>query len=350
MTKKKFAKKTARISALGEAGLIRRFRTKCTYSSREIIKGIGDDAAAIRRRGGTMLITSDMLLEGVHFDLSFTSFYQLGYKALAVNISDIFAMGGIPKYFLLNLGIPKYYKTEYINELYSGVLKIAGKFGISVVGGDTCESTSGLVLSGTLIGNADKIIARSGARPGDGIFVSSTLGDSAMGLLLSRELGKKIYFERQVMKDKGRRINVKGCSLKLTDSLLSLIRKHLMPEPAPLKKTPGITSMIDLSDGLLMDLSHICDESKVGAVVYRDKLPVSRDLAGAARDLAVDVVEFALRGGEDYTLLFTAAPGIKTKAVNIGEIIKKGRFLVDEKGRKSPFKAEGYEHFKNKNF
>ena len=331
--------KTARLSELGELGLIKRFRTRCISSSPEVLKGIGDDAAAVKIKAGITLITTDMLLEGVHFDLSLTTFFQLGYKALAVNISDILAMGGKPKYFLLCLGLPKTCRSTDIDALYSGMMKIAKKFRVSVIGGDTSASRKGLVLSGTLIGNADRIITRSGARPGDGIFVSNTLGDSAMGLLLLRKLSKKTRSERQ--KAEGRRQK-----LKTKNEFLPLIEKHLMPEPRPLKKTSGITSMIDVSDGLLMDLSHICDESKVGAVIYKDKIPLSRRLVSAAKNTQTSPLKYALTGGEDYVLLFTAPRNYKTDAFKIGEIIRKGHFIVDSKGRKTTFKPEGYEHFK----
>ena len=318
------------LSKIGEFGLIKKLRTKCKNTRKEILAGIGDDAAAIKQGNKKILITTDMLLEGIHFDLSFTTFYQLGYKFLGVNISDIFAMGGTPKYFFISLGIPKDYKSNDIDELYTGILKIAKKFGIAIAGGDTCASRQGFALGGTLVGDADKVITRSGARVGDNIFVTSTLGDSAMGLML---------LKRQ--KAEGRRQKLK---FKTQNS--KLMRKHLMPEPNPLKNTSKVTSMIDISDGLLIDLSHICDESKVGAVIYKNKIPISGELTDTAKILGTDPVKFALKGGEDYALLFTAPPDIKTTATKIGEIITRGRFIVDEKGRKINFKPQGYEHFK----
>lgn len=347
MTNKHILSKKKRLSELGEFGLIKSLRTKSVCTSPEIIKGIGDDAATIKIKANITLITSDMLLEGIHFDLSFTTFYQLGYKILSVNISDIFAMGGNPRYFLLSLGIPKNYDSKDIDELYSGMMKIAKKFGVAVVGGDTCASRHGLVLSGTLIGDASRIIMRSGAREGDGIFITNTLGDSAMGLMLLKKLSKKVPIKTQITKPKLQITNLKIGDTKLAfQDVLSLLKRHLMPEPIPLKKTSRITSMIDVSDGLLIDLSHICDESNVGAIIYKDKIPISRELANVAKNLHIDPIKFALKGGEDYVLLFTAPKDIKTSAVRIGEIIKKGRFLVDAKGRKTPFKPEGYEHFK----
>ncbi len=317
------------LSKIGEFGLIKKLRKRFPSSSPGILAGIGDDAAAIRAGNKKILVTTDMLIEQIHFDLSCTSFYQLGQKFLSVNVSDIFAMGGSPGYFFIGLGIPGNYKSEYIDELYKGITKTARKFGIAVAGGDTCMSKSGFVLSGTLIGSADRIITRSGAKEGDGIFVNDTLGDSAMGLML---------LKRQ--KAEGRRLKAR--------TVLPLIKKHLIPEPRPVKNTAQITSMIDISDGLLIDLGHICDESKVGAIVYKDKIPVSKALKTAAKNSGMDPLQIALKGGEDYALLFTAPPNIKTDAFQIGEIIKKGRIIRDEKGRKTRFKPEGYEHFKSK--
>ncbi len=329
------------LSEIGEFNLIKNLRKKCTSISPEILSGIGDDAAAIKISNKKTLITADMLIEGVHFDLSFTTFYQLGYKFLAVNISDIFAMGGNPRYFLISLGIPKTYNSIDIDELYSGIKEIAKKFGVAVVGGDTCASKHGLILSGTLIGNADRIIKRSGAKEGDSIFITNTLGDSAMGLMLL----KKAKMQIEKCKLKNANFKVLGKTLACRN-VLPLIKKHLMPEPAPLKNTSKITSMIDISDGLLIDLSHICEESKVGAMVYRNKIPLSKELTATAKSLGIDPIKLAMKGGEDYALLFTSAAHIKTDAFRIGEIIKKGRLIVDDKGKKKPFKPEGYEHFK----
>jgi len=332
------------LSKIGEFGLIEKLLKKCKNAPPEILTGIGDDAAAIKQGNKKILITTDMLLEGIHFDLSFTTFFQLGYKFLAVNISDIFAMGGNPKYFFISIGVPKNYKSEDIGELYSGILKIAGKFGVAIAGGDTCESRQGLILSGTLIGNTDKIITRAGARAGDGIFVTGTLGDSSMGLMLLKKQASEA--RSQEFKDKTRNLKFKTLNPK---NVLPLIKKHLMPEPIPLENTSKITSMIDISDGLLIDLSHICDKSMVGAVICKDKIPVSKELAYTAKVLGTDPVDFALKGGEDYVLLFTAPQDMKTTAFKIGEIVKSGRFIIDEKGRKTKFKPEGYEHFKNSN-
>ena len=317
------------LSELGEFGLINKLRAKCKSSAKDLITGIGDDAAAVENSPGNTLITSDMMIENTHFDLSFTTFFQLGYKFLAINISDIFAMGGKPEYFIISMGIPDKIIASDIEELYSGITKIASKYKIKIIGGDTCSSKNDFILSGTLTGKAKNIITRSGARKGNGIYVKGTLGDSATGLHLLKRQRKKVHTFTPV------------------NSRLTVIKQHLMPEPIPLTYTRGVTSMIDLSDGLLIDLSHICDESNVGAVLYEDKLPLSKAMREVAKRAGLDPINVALRGGEDYRLLFTSKHKLKTGAVKIGEITDKERFIIDIKGRKRTLNPEGYEHFKN---
>lgn len=316
------------LSKIGEFGIINNLRSRCNNSSPDILTGIGDDAAVVKPLRGKGLFTLDILIEGTHFDLSLTTFYQLGWKFLAVNISDIFAMGGNPDYFIAGLGIPDSCRSGDIDELYSGILDMARKFNVKIIGGDTCSSKHGLVLSGTLIGSGNKVITRSTARPGNGIFVTKTLGDSALGLELLKKGGKKVH------------------SFSGTTPRLKLIKHHLMPEPHPLKNVSGITSMIDTSDGLLIDLGHICDESNTGALIYSNKIPISPALSAAAKKMGKDPLEFALKGGEDYALLFTAQGNIITGAYRIGEITRTGRYILTADGRKTAFKAEGYEHFK----
>lgn len=316
------------LSETGEFGLINKLRTLCKSSAKGLITGIGDDAAAVKSSSGNTLITSDMMIENTHFDISFTTFYQLGYKFLSVNISDILAMGGLPEYFIISLGIPKGINTGDIEELYAGIHKIAGKFNITIIGGDTCFSKHDFVLSGTLTGRAENIITRSGARKGDGIYVKGTLGDSAMGLQLLKKQGKRVH------------------TFSPLTPRLKIIKHHLMPDPLPLKYTRGVTSMIDISDGLLIDLSHLCDESRVGAVIYENKIPLSKALREIAKRAGCDPVQLALKGGEDYRLLFTSRHKLKTSAVKIGEITGKERLIIDNRGRNRALTPEGYEHFK----
>jgi thiamine-monophosphate kinase len=328
-----------RLSEVGEFRLIKSIRSLCRKESRDIIFGIGDDAAAVRSTSNSTLLTSDMMLEGVHFDLSYTSFYQLGHKILAVNISDILAMGGKPKYFLIDIGIPGDYHSRVIRDIYRGMKGLADKFGVAIVGGDTCSSRKDLILSGTLTGEAARPVSRKGARPGDGIYVNGTLGDSSLGLMILKSSGG-------VSPGKPRaKLRVSGFELPYR-SLSPLIKRHLTPEPVPLKRTQGITSMIDISDGLLMDLGHICDESGVGAEIHTDRLPLSKPLLDTCRRLGKDPLDFATMGGEDYLLLFTARSRTRKDAVRIGRIIEKDRYIVGPDGSKASFKAGGYEHFR----
>lgn len=312
-----------KLSELGEFGLIKEIKGICDNASGDLLLNIGDDAAAVRTRTGIALLSSDMLVEGGHFDLKSTSYYQLGHKVLAVNLSDIYAMGGRPRYFLLNIGVPKKCEINNIKNLYRGLKKLADMHGVAVIGGDTSGSGRDLVLSGTIIGETKRVISRKGAKPGDGIYVAGTLGDSAMGLELLNKSAKH----------------------KAQDSL-KLCKRHLMPEPAPLKRTKDITAMIDISDGLLIDLSHICDESGVGAMIYSDSIPMSKELSAVAKRSRKDPLDYALKGGEDFVLLFTSPSKTRRDAFRIGEIINRGRYIIDSNGKKQAFRPEGYEHFR----
>jgi|Deesub1362A_J573_1020465.scaffolds.fasta_scaffold00849_11 thiamine-monophosphate kinase len=319
------------LSEIGEFGLIRRIERLCRHKAEGLILGIGDDSAVIKGLSGFVLITSDVLIEGVHFDLRYTTPQQLGHKALAVNISDIFAMGGRPRFFLLDIGIPHGFDPRDVEDIYRGLNGLARRYDVSVIGGDTSLSRKGLLLCGTLIGESERPIRRSGAGIGDGIFVTGTVGDSAMGL----ELLKRGYRARG---SRSRRIKA--------HHLRKLIKRHLTPEPVMLSRTDDVTSMIDISDGLLMDLGHLCDGSNVGALIYKDRIPLSEELRCVASALKKDPYAYALGGGEDYHLLFTSPSRDREDGVRIGEIIKRGRYIIDETGRRIPFKAEGYEHFK----
>jgi len=319
------------LTEIGEFGLIRKIERLCRQEMNGLVLGIGDDSAIIRDLSGFILMTSDILIQDVHFDLRYTTLKQLGHKVLAVNISDIFAMGGRPRFFLLDIGIPGGFDSKDVEEIYRGMKALAKRYGVGIIGGDTSLSRKGLFLCGTLIGESERPITRSGARVGDGIFVTGTLGDSAMGL----ELLKRGY----MASDSGDR-KMKGRHLS------RLIKRHLTPEPVMLSRTDDVTSMIDISDGLLIDLCHLCDSSNVGALIYKDRIPLSEELRGVADALREDPYVYALGGGEDYHLLFTSPSREREEGIRIGEIIRRGRHIIDETGRKMPLKAEGYEHFK----
>lgn len=273
------------VKNLGEFGLIARIADRVKPGVGVEI-GIGDDAAVTRPAAGRVLLTStDMLVDGVHFDRSLCDPVTLGRKSLSVNLSDIAAMGGEPRYFLLSMAIPSGLSLEFIDDFMDGMLSRAEEFGVSLIGGDTCSSREGLVICVTIMGeqHPEKIIRRKGARPGDLIFVTGTLGDSALGLTMLKE-GKR--------------------GEPATD-------KHLDPFPRvregiALAEAGIPTAMIDISDGLLADLGHILECSGTGAQLELEKIPLSPFFLEKCRPLSRESYSMALAGGEDYELLFTA--------------------------------------------
>jgi thiamine-monophosphate kinase len=329
-----------RISDLGEFGLIERIRKAASRNTRRAPIGIGDDAAALLLSpSATLLATTDMLIEGVHFDLKTTDLFSLGWKSAAVNLSDIAAMGGDPRFCLTAIGIPPSLTVEDITEFYRGVNACLQKFGAVLVGGDTCRSRKGLVISVTVLGEMEKkrVVTRSGARPGDLIFVTGTLGDSAAGLEMLATAARSRRPEARTLRE-----------------------KHLKPVPRVVEgrkiAVSGIASaMIDVSDGLSSDLGHLCEQSKVGAEVFAVRIPLSKELRSAT-GLKLPPVEYALSGGEDYELLFTVHPRNSNKlkaaqltATEIGVITRdRSMLLIDERDRCRIIKATGFDHFRNR--
>lgn len=326
-----------KLSELGEIGFLKKIEAFLPLSDKSVLISIGDDAAAVKvSKGKSLLATTDLLTEGIHFDLRYISFYQLGAKALLVNISDIAAMAGIPKYALIAISVPDNIKVEELNEIYRGIKKTASAYKVSIIGGDTSGSKNGLMISITLLGEAKQgnIIKRDGAKIGDKIFVTGTLGDSSAGLELLKK-GKRSGY---------------------------LVQSHLLPTPRVkeayfIAKNRFATSMIDVSDGLSTDLNHICEQSRVGAVIYEDKIPLSKELKKA--ELKKAPLDYALSGGEDYELLFTvkrknvkniydAISRSRLSATMIGEITerKRGILLVDKRGMEMPLLPTGFNHFR----
>jgi thiamine-monophosphate kinase len=325
---------------IGEFGLINRIRKWITSSDPALIQGIGDDVAVIEMGVKVLLVTTDILIEGIHFDRAWTDPYQLGRKALAVNLSDIASMGGIPKYFLISMGLPQKLPLSFVSSFYLGLKKEAKRFRAELIGGDTSLSQK-IVINICLLGEEEKrdLLFRKGARVGDDLFVSGTLGDAALGLKILQEKGK----------------------IKEADGL---IKKHLSPRPRvelgqAIAKHHWATSMIDVSDGLLIDTSHLLQESGVGAQVWEDRIPLSRSYRKWIQSFSKDHFQFALSGGEDYELLFTApseirdrisslARSLKIPITRIGEILpKKAGLRIMRKDWKvhSPSRL-GFEHFK----
>jgi thiamine-monophosphate kinase len=324
---------------IGEFGLIERIAGKVARKQGVKI-GIGDDAAAIVPTAGfELLITTDMLVEGVHFDLTLSDPFTLGKKSLAVNLSDIAAMGGIPRNFLLSLAIPENISVEFLDNLVVGMLAMGDQFGVTLIGGDTCSSNQGMVISVTVIGEQSSalIVKRSGAQPGDLICVTGTLGDSALGLMQLR--GGKCD----------------GAA----------VARHLDPLPRVLEgmklaEAGPPSAMIDISDGLLADLGHVLDLSGVGARINLEMLPLSDYYKGNQPLFIADPFLLPLSGGEDYELLFTINPDrlsvihsslmeTGTLATNIGEITASGGLsLFTATGDEYFPEQRGYNHFSSK--
>ncbi len=326
----------------GEFGIIRRIQKRFP-SVKNIPVGIGDDAAALPASPGKYtLLTTDTLIEGVHFDLAYSSFAQTGYKAVSVNLSDIAAMGGVPLYFVVSLGLSDRFQISDLDRLYRGISKASQEAGITLVGGNTCRSEKQIFIGITLTGEIAKteMCLRSGSEEGDAIYVTGTLGDASAGIDLLR----------------------KGCNRR---SYRNLTRRHQCPqarltEGRLLAKERIPSAMIDISDGLLADLNHIMQQSRMGAEIVLDKIPVSPSLLRYAKGTQCDPMKHALSGGEDYELLFSV-PEKKVKKLNglieinlisatrIGTIIsrKKGLVLRKADGTLQKIRPLGYDHFKN---
>jgi thiamine-monophosphate kinase len=331
-----------KISDLGEFGLIDRIGKTAPRNAKRAPIGIGDDAAALLLSPASLLLaTTDMLIERVHFDLKTTDLFSLGWKAAAANLSDIAAMGGVPRFCLTALGIPPYLTVEQVDEFYRGFSVCIRKQGTVLVGGDTCSSPKGLIVSVTVLGEAEKrhAITRSGARPGDLLYVTGPLGDSGAGLELLRSA------------ECGVRSKKTECG--------KLIEKHLRPIPRiaegrKLALSVIASAMIDVSDGLSSDLGHICEQSRVGAEVFAERIPLSKALRGA-KGLKREPLEYALSGGEDYELLFTVHPdrikklkAMRLAVTEIGVITRdRSMRLIDERGQGRPLTAAGYDHFRS---
>lgn len=287
------------IEQLGEFGLIDHLTKHFTISNKSTLKGIGDDAAVLNFDGKRTLISTDLLLEGIHFDLAYTPLKHLGYKAVQVNLSDIYAMNGTASQITVSIGLSSKFPLEAIEELYQGIGIACEKYGIDLVGGDTTSSKQGLVISVTSIGYADEkdICYRNGAGEGDLLCVSGDLGGAYTGLqLLERE--KSIFLENPNIQP-----DLEGKDYIVERQLKPEARKDIVEALKSMKVKP--TSMIDVSDGLASEILHICKQSDKGCNLYEEKIPIDPMTYQTARDFGLDPTVCALNGGEDYELLFT---------------------------------------------
>ena len=333
------------LSALGEFGLIKHIADTVQLQNASTIKGIGDDAAVIAYdESYKTLVSTDMLLEGVHFDLSYMPLKHLGYKAVAVNLSDIYAMNAEPKQITVSIGISNRFSLEAVEELYQGILLACTKYKVDLVGGDTTSSKAGLVISITAIGHArqENIVYRNGAREHDLICVSGDLGAAYMGLqLLERE--KQIFIENpQIQPD------LEGKDYIIERQLKPEAQKDIITQLGDLSIKPS--AMIDISDGLSSEILHICTQSNVGCVIYEDKLPIDPMTYNTAREFNLDPTVCALHGGEDYELLFTISMAdYETIKKNmdisiVGHITEAGEgyHLIDKSNNKVKLTAQGW--------
>ncbi len=340
--------KRTEISDLGEFGLIERLSKGITTKSPNTIKGVGDDAAVLGgQEGQLMLISSDMLLEGIHFDLSYMPLQHLGYKSIAVNVSDIAAMNGIPHQVTVNLGLSNRFSVEAVELLYEGIQAAAKNYNLDIVGGDTTASAAGLVISISIIGYAVEkdIVYRNGAKDGDILCVTGDLGAAYMGLqVLERE--KQEFLANPEMQPKLEEYNyIVGRQLRPN------ARMDIIHELKDLGVKP--TSMIDVSDGLVSDVFHICKNSDLGVSIYEDKLPIDKQAFETAAEFQIDPNAAALNGGEDYELLFTIHQDDFEKLKNHPDIHtigymhpkEKGKVMVTRSQNVVELQAQGWKHF-----
>jgi thiamine-monophosphate kinase len=311
-----------KVKDIGEFGLIDRITKRS--KDKKILVGIGDDAAIYRTEKDFQVLTTDCLVEGDHFRRDWFNSTQIGMKAVEINVSDIAAMGALPKYVLVSMALPKDLDVEFVDGLYEGMWKTCDKYGIEIIGGNMTHSEK-ILISITLTGEVDNknLCLRSGAKPGDYILVSGYLGNGRAGLRLFQK-------------------GIKG---------YEKVRKYYLEPHAQLKTalkiSPFINSMIDVSDGLAPEISHICEQSKCGAMIYKDKIPISDEVRAVAARLGDNEFDYALFGGEDFELVYTVSKENidKINGFLIGEIIKNKKISLFFNGEEKAIEEKGYDHF-----
>jgi thiamine-monophosphate kinase len=335
------------IASLGEFGLIELLTKNAETKNSSTLVSVGDDAAVIDHFGRQTVITTDLLIEGIHFDLSYTPLKHLGYKSVVVNISDVYAMNATPTQIVLSIGFSNRFSVEALEEFYAGVYAACDAYNVDLIGGDTSSSQKGFIISVTAIGEVapDSYVRRNGAKPNDLICVSGELGGAFLGLtILERE--KKIFEET------GDQPDLEGQAYIVGRLLKPEARKDIVEYFAEAEIIP--TSMIDISDGLSSDVMHLCKQSETGCVLYEDKLPFNEEAKEFAYKLQLDPTACALSGGEDYELLFTVAQADyeKIKAnpaiTVIGYMTEaaEGKNLITRGGNKHALVAQGWNHLK----
>lgn len=338
------------IGSLGEFGLIGHLTKSFELKRKTSLKGVGDDAAVLDFAGKRVLVSTDMLLEGIHFDLAYTPLKHLGYKAIQVNLSDICAMNGVPTQVTVSIGLSSKFPLEAVEELYEGIYLACEKYQVDLVGGDTSSSKQGLVISVTVLGYAEEseITYRNGAEQGDLLCVSGDLGGAYVGLqLLERE--KLVFLENPKIQP-----DLEGKDYIIERQLKPEARKDIVELLKEIKVKP--TAMIDISDGLASEILHICKQSNKGCNLYEEKIPIDPMTYETAREFNLDPTVCALSGGEDYELLFTVKQADHDKIKHhpdisiIGYITEPeaGCHLVSRTGHVHELKAQGWNAFKSR--
>ncbi len=320
--------KLTRLSELGEFKLIEHLTKDFVLQNQSSLKGIGDDAAVIGCSNGAIVVTTDLLVEGIHFNLVYTPLKHVGYKAVAVNLSDIYAMNARPSQITISLAVSKKFSVQALEEFYSGVKLACERYAVDLIGGDTSSSLTGMMISISAFGFArtDKLVYRNGAHINDLICVSGDLGAAYTGLqILERE--RKIFESDQLIQP-----DLAGYDYILERQLKPEARKDIIDKLDELDILP--TSMIDISDGLSSDLLHICNQSNAGCRIYGEKIPVSQETVRVANELHLEPLICALNGGEDYELLFTVALSEADKVTALPEVSVIGHITGQDKGSK----------------
>lgn len=335
------------IQQLGEFGLIEKLTAHFPKLQPSTIKAVGDDAAVINHEGYQTVVSTDLLIEGIHFDLMYTPLKHLGYKSVVVNLSDIYAMNATPTQITVSIAVSSRFYVEALEELYEGIKLACKNYTVDLVGGDTTSSPSGLIISVTAIGYAkpDEVVYRNGAKPGNLICVSGDLGAAYLGLqILERE--KQIYMQHPEVQPE-----LEGATYLVERQLKPEARHDVIRFLKDMEIKP--TAMMDLSDGLSSDIFHICKQSGVGCVIQEAEVPFHNDTYHTAISMNLDPITCALHGGEDYELLFTIEAEDETKIPDDGSIAVvgyiteagEGMMLHTKGGNKHPLKAQGWKHF-----
>jgi thiamine-monophosphate kinase len=336
------------ISSLGEFGLIDRLTSKIEHHHQDTVRGVGDDAAVIRKGDSLLLFATDLLAEGIHFDLTYTPLKHLGYKAVVVNVSDIAAMNGIPGQITVSMAVSSRFSAEALDELYSGILLACNRYKVDLVGGDTSSSQKGLFISVSIVGEArpEEIVYRAGASAGDLICVTGDLGSAYMGLLaLERE--KKVFQANPAMQPE-----LGGFEYQIGRQLKPEARTDMLE----MFRNTGVkpTSMIDISDGLSSELLHLCRHSGTGCKVFEDRIPIHPDTRKLAMEYKIIPSVTALSGGEDYELLFTIRQADYEKIKDFSDVSiighmnhpTDGKFMITPDGKRVVLTAQGWDGMK----